>query len=108
MALTKAVDRTTGTFVLGDRRAVLFTITPDSAWLEAGESLSKADLGLVVVDLILFEQKAGYTFEYDDTNNKVLAYYGNYSESSDGALVAVPDDANISGIGAVRGIAIGR
>lgn len=108
MALATAIDVTTGSFALGDRRAVLFSITPDSSWLAAGEALARSAFGFTArTDLVLFEQKGGYTFEYDDTNQKVLAYYADYSSGTDGALIAVPDTTDISGIGAVRGIAIG-
>src|SRR5687768_12487540 len=108
MALTKSIDLTTGTFVIGDRRGVLFSITPDNSWLAAGEALTASDFGFVNrIDLVLFEQKGGYVFEYDDTNNKVLAYYGDYSNASDGPGVAVPDTTDISAIGAVKGIAFG-
>lgn len=111
MALTKSIDLTLGTFVIGDRKAVVFSITPDSAWLEAGESLTTADFGFLNrTDLVLIEPKGGYTFAYDRTNQKVLAYQQVDPADTGGAdvpLAAVADDVDISGVGAVRGIAIG-
>ena len=107
MALTTTIDRVTGPFAMANRQAVIFQLTPDSAWLAAGEALSKSALGFTArVDLVLFDQAGGYTFAYDYTNEKVLAYYADYSSGTDGALIAVVDDVDLSAL-RIRGIAFG-
>lgn len=108
MALTTTIDRVTGPFAMANRQAVIFSITPDSSWLAAGEALSKGTLGFTArVDLVLLEQKGGYTWQYDYANEKVLAYYADNDAAGDSALIAVPDTTDISAVGAVRGIAFG-
>ena len=106
MALATAIDLTLGTFVIGDRRAVIFTVTPDSAWLAAGEAFTPGTVGLDRLDLVLIEPAGGYTFAYDRENEKILAYYADYSSGTDGALIPVVDDVDLSAV-VFRGIAIG-
>jgi len=50
------------------------TIDFDSSYPTGGESLVPANIGLSVIDSIRIDDKSGYTFEYDYTNQKVLAY----------------------------------
>lgn len=59
------------------------------------------------VKLVLFEQKAGYVFEYDYTNDKVKAYYADYNAAADGALIEVPNTTDLSALTDVRWIAWG-
>lgn len=111
MALTVAQIESDGTalgHVFGDLRVQFLDVTPDASWLAAGEALTPAAFGLAQVLFVVCEQKAGYVFRYDIANEKLLAYYGDYSNASDGALVAVPDTTDISGIGKVRILAFGR
>jgi hypothetical protein len=71
MALTIAVTRRSTS---GDQHVVTGTIAFDSSYPTGGESFTPANIGLRVVDLMLFEQTKGFTYEYDYTNSKVKAY----------------------------------
>ncbi len=111
MAVTIAQIESDGTalgHVFGDLRVQFLDVTPDSSWLAAGEAVTVEDFGLTEVLFATVEQKGGYVWRYDRTNEKLLAYYGDYDPAAAGALVAVPDTTDISGVGAVRIMAIGR
>lgn len=111
MGLTVSQIEADGTaigHVVGDLRLAMIDVTPDSSWLAAGEALVAADFGLTTLLAVLCESKGGYVFTYDRANGKLRAYYGDNNNASDGALIAVPDTTDISGIGAVRLVAIGR
>jgi len=54
--------------------------------------------------LVLFEANSGYVFQYDYTNRKVKAYY---TSTSGGALVEVPNAADLSSLTDVRFVAFG-
>lgn len=111
MGLTLAQIESDGTalgHVIGDLRLALLDVTPDASWLAAGEALTAADFGLTTLLAVVPENKAGYVFVYDRANAKLLAYHADYSSSSDGALIPVPDTTDISAIGKVRLIGIGR
>ena len=74
MALTVSL---TGDWLssIGSRRASQGTITFDSSYATGGESLTAANIGLGVIDRIEFNQgEDGYTFKYDYTNSKVMAF----------------------------------
>ena len=101
-------DGTSLGHVFGDLRVQFIDVTPDSSWLAAGEALAASAFGLSQVLFVVCEQKAGYVFRYDIANAKLLAYYADYDAVADGALIAVPDATDISGIGKVRLMAIGR
>lgn len=75
MAATATVDNTLGTFVLGDRRAVIANIDFDASYPTGGESVTPAQFGFVTrIDFLIAEPKGGYTFVYDRANSKLLAY----------------------------------
>jgi len=50
---------------------------------------------------------SGYVFAYDAANQKLKAYYGDYSEASDGPLVEVPDSTDLGSV-TIRVMAFGR
>lgn len=111
MSVTVAQIESDGTalgHVVGDLRVAFLDVTPDASWLAAGEPLAKSNFGLTDVLFVACESKGGYVFRYDRANEKLLAYYGDNNNTSDGPLIAVPDTTDISGIGAVRLMAIGR
>ena len=83
---------------IGSRRAVNATIAFDSSYPTGGESLTAANLGLGVLDKVEIESKSGYTFSYDYTNSKVLAYVS-------GAVAAHTHDLKIIGGQAAAGTA---
>ncbi len=59
---------------VGDARLHVGTIDFDSSYPTGGESLTPANVGLTKIDSIDFDSTSGYTFVYDHTNQKVLAY----------------------------------
>jgi hypothetical protein len=110
MAVTVAQIESDGTslgHVFGDLRAQFIDVTPDASWLAAGEALAASAFGLNQVLYVAPAVKGGYVFTYDIANSKLLAFYGNF-DASDGPLIAVPDTTDISGVGAVRLMAIGH
>lgn len=111
MGLTVSQIESDGTslgHVVGDLRLSIIDVTPDSSWLAAGEALVAADFGLTTLLAVVPENKGGYLFVYDRANGKLLAYYADNNASGDSALIAVPDTTDISGLGKVRLIGIGR
>lgn len=111
MGLTVAQVESDGSaigHVIGDLRLAIIDVTPDSSWLAAGEALVAADFGLTTLMAVICESKGGYVFTYSRSAGKLLAYRADYDAVADGALIAVVDTTDISGIGAVRLVAIGR
>lgn len=85
-------------------RLVTGTIDFDSSYPTGGEAIS---LPLNEVKGMLIENKAGYVFQYDRTNKKILAYYADYDAVADGALIQVPDTTNLSALTGVAFLAWG-
>lgn len=72
MALSTSV---TETGIMGNKRTVLGTITFDSSYPTGGESFDKADIGLVKMEWIAFNQgEDGRVFHWDAANSKILVY----------------------------------
>lgn len=98
MALTVAEVFQT---VIGDRRLHCYTITGDSSHASGGEDLTVAQIGFASVSDPEFaawvEQTNGYVAWWDWANSKFQVYYGDYSESSDGALIAA-DGVNLGSV----------
>jgi len=49
-------------------------VTFDSSYPTGGLALTKANIGLVVPDVIFAIPASGYTFQYDAVNSKLKAY----------------------------------
>lgn len=92
MALTVDVVKQT---VFGDMKVSIVDVTPDNAWLAAGEALTAAQCGLSSITTALIEQVGGIVWRYDYTNSLLLAYYADYSSATDGALIAVANDVDL-------------
>ena len=105
MGLSISIVRRT---VIGNMRMVIATVDFDSTYPTGGESLTLTDLGLNNIEFIMAEPNSGYVFQYDHANQKLKAYYGNYDQSSDGALTEVANGGDLSSVTGVRVIAIGR
>jgi len=84
----------------GDRISSKVTIAFDDSYPTGGESLTPADLGMGVFDVVIIGSKGGYVFEYDYANRKVLAYTG--------ALAQVADTTDLVAVTGVTVYAIGR
>jgi len=85
---------------------VIGILTLTGTYVTDGEAM---DLSGIFKDLqlVTFENKAGYIFEYDYTAKKVKAYYADYSASVDGALIEVANEANITAASGVKFMAVG-
>lgn len=82
----------------------------DSSYPTGGEALTAADLGFedAAANLIVHvPMKSGYMFEYDGTNAKIKAYYGDNNNASDGPLIEVPNTTDLSALTDVLVIAYG-
>lgn len=95
--------------VVGTEREVRGTVAFDASYPTGGESLSglAAACGLSLVNDVKFFPHEGFVFEWDSANAKVLAYYGDNDNASDGALVQVPNTTDISAQAAVQFVAKG-
>lgn len=93
---------------MGDLRAVIADIAFDSSYPTGGEPLTAGDLGLSTIDFLMAEPAGGYTFEYDHTNSKLIARYGDLNAVADGPQIQVPDTTDLSTVTGVRVIAFGR
>lgn len=94
-------------WVAGTKRFCICTISFDSSYPTGGEDFTLADFG--------FKRRidyghgfgSGYVCEADRTNLKILAYYGDNNNASDGPLIEVPNTTNLSTLTSVRFLAIG-
>ncbi len=79
--------------VTGSRMATTLKVTPDSSWLEAGESLDLTQYVPKIETVLIDPSATGYVWQYDRTNKKLLAF----EAGADGAaLDAVGDGTNLS------------
>ena len=92
---------------LGSLRASLFTITFDSSYATGGEALAASDLGLKELDIVMIENASGYVFNYDHSNNKVIARTStaSFSAPSTAGVVADDDSAATNGADLQVGVA---
>ena len=74
-----------------------------------GVALTAADFNLDYVDRVIADSHTGYVFQYDYSNEKLKAYYGDWNKGSDGALIeSAEDNLTSAGVTDLRIIAIGR
>jgi hypothetical protein len=97
--------------VWGSRRVKLVTLAFDSSYPTGGEALptgtTTAKFGLSKVDFVIIPTSAGYTFAYDYTNDKILAYYGDNNNAADGPAIEVPNTTDLSALTSVRAFVVG-
>lgn len=91
----------------GNVRMSRVAIAFDASYPTGGESLTAADLGLRVIDFISIQPQSGFVFEYDYTNNKVLAYSQGAAHATAGSAT-LDDYAVTAGPGVTSGISISR
>ena len=104
MALTVTVK---GRTVDGNVRRTWGTLAFDASYPTDGELYINANFELVSVEQINVYPSVGYVFEPDLTNKKIKAFYGDYSQAADGALVEVTNTGDLSAITAARWEALG-
>lgn len=93
--------------VEGARRRVVGTLAFDSSYPTGGESVPRSLLGLLKFDDVRIGPKAGYLFEWDDTNQKVKVYQGDNDNAADAPLIEVADTTDLSALTAVPISALG-
>lgn len=95
MALTvTSIDKTKA----GRLRLNIVKVTFDSSYPTGGEALTAAQLGLNKVVHVAPAPASGYVGEYDLTNSKLKAYYGDNNNASDGPLIEVPNTTDLSAV----------
>ena len=78
----------------------------DDSYPTGGESFDATAYITNPVAVIVLPQ-SGYVFEYDASNKKIKAYYADYDANSDGALIEVADEADLSSVTDVTVLIIG-
>tara|TARA_Y100001963_G_C6563006_1_gene345229 strand:+ start:82 stop:405 length:324 start_codon:yes stop_codon:yes gene_type:complete len=96
MGLT--VEQLGRTNVTGNRLSVALKITPDDSWLAAGEELDLTTYVANIETVHIETDPGGYTWAYDRSAKKLLAYYADNDAGADGALIAVANAVDLSGI----------
>lgn len=107
MALT--IDSFTRT-VFGNKRAVICNVDFDDSYPTGGESLTPTNLGLRKIDWLEAQPTGGYVFQYDYTNQKLLAYQQTDPADTGGAdvpLAQAGSTEDLSGVTDVRVFALG-
>jgi len=97
-----AVFTTNVRTINGVRTVIEGTIALDSSYPTGGESITAASLGLVRIDDMIIGNKSGYSFEWDATNSKLLAYQGDNTNAAAAPAVQVPDTTNLSTVTGIR------
>ena len=92
---------------MGSKRFEIVELAFDSSYPTGGEALTPATLGFQTIDFVLVEPAGGYTFEYDHTNQKVIARVGDNDAGADGPGAQVASEANLATVTAVRCLVIG-
>lgn len=90
-----------------DLRVFTGSIAFDSSYPTGGEAMDLSSK-FAALKLVLFENDAGYVFQYDYTNKKVLAYYYDYDAGADGTAIQVANATDLSALTDVRFIAFGQ
>jgi len=91
-------------------KMVTGTLAFDSSYPTGGEAMDMSKIFPTDLHLVLFEFNSGYSFQYDYSNKKVLAYWGDYAQTTpaDKAHIQVADTTDLSGLTDVRFVAIGK
>jgi hypothetical protein len=83
--------------VVGDLKYSITNVTFDSSYPTGGEAVTVADFGFTHDILHLnCAPGGGIVFEFDDTNTKILAFWGDNNNAADGPLVEVPNTTDLS------------
>lgn len=96
MALTFSLDDRQ---LVGNKRQVRGTVTFDSSYATGGETFTPADFGLTAItDVQAQPSTVGYVAVWNrsTTAPKLMAFYGDNNNASDGALIEVPNTTDIS------------
>lgn len=82
--------------VAGARKTKVVNVTFDSSYPTGGEGFTPASVGFVSFTFVDIAPSDGYVYEFDYTNNKIIAYW--VDTTTDGAPMAqVADTTDLSG-----------
>lgn len=101
-----AVVTVAGTEPLGERNLYWGTIALDASYPTGGEALDVS--GNESFDIVLCTHNGGYSFDFVKSSQKLIAYYADNNNASDGPQIQVPDTTDLSAITAIPFIAIGQ
>ena len=82
---------------VGKDRLWVGKMTFDSSYPTGGESIAALTTDNKVLAM-LGASGGGYIFEFDYDNQKLKVMYGDYSNGSDGVLVQVPNETDLSSL----------
>lgn len=89
-------------FKVDQLQGALVTWAWDATYPAGGEAATANQLGMSTVSAVIpvSSNTAGYVYNWDSTNSKLQAYYGDYNNAADGPLIdiAVGDTAALTGI----------
>lgn len=91
----------------GNRNVYICDVDFDASYPTGGESLTPANVGLQQFDLVLASNDAGFVFEFNYTDNLLLAYYADNDAGADGALIQVANATDLSANTNIRTLIIG-
>jgi len=77
--------------VFGNKRVRIFDCDFDSSYPTGGEVLLPGTIGLSTIDVFLVEDGTAYTFKYNRTTKKLLAYSSGVEVTAATDLSAVLD-----------------
>jgi hypothetical protein len=77
---------------------VFGTITFDSEYATGGESVTFPGVATAGIAAVFIQNKSGYSFEFDKTNSKALAYYCELSAGTDGVQIQVASSVDLSAV----------
>lgn len=93
---------------IGEKLVVRGTIAFDSSYATNGEAILLSQLGLTTIDQMIVYPQSGYVFVWDNTNNKIKAYWvPTGTNASAQALGEVANNTDLSALNAVPFEAIG-
>jgi hypothetical protein len=86
----------------GSQRTTFGSLAFDSLYPTNGEPFTARQFGLTRLYQLHVSPSAGFVFEPDHTALKLKAFYGNWDSVSDGPLIEVPNNTNLSALTGVR------
>lgn len=96
-----------GPLPYGDQWAVCKKVSFDDNYATGGASLTFGELGMRAPKMVRIENKAGYNFEYDMTNKKVIVYVEE-AVAAGGPLLELANATDLDAIDDVFVEAIGQ
>lgn len=81
------------------------TIALDSSYPTGGEAIDVS--GNERLEIVLCSHSGGYSFDWDQNDQKLIAYYVDNNAAGDSAQIEVPNTTDLSALTAIPFVAIG-